>query len=120
MFLASQTYSDFVSETGSEATANSEFGNINTVFTFRCCDAVTKEEFSKKFGQVTIEVPEESNSVQTSVKGERKHSRSRQMKKVTVPLLDGDLIAMQPDLDAIVSANSVLNKIRIPFIDWDH
>ena len=120
MFLASQTYSDFISDAGSEATANSAFGNINTVFTFRSCDAVTKEEFSKKFGQVTIEVPEEANSVQTSVKGERKHSRSRQMKKVTVPLLDGDLIAMQPDLDAVVSADSGLNKIRIPFIDWEH
>lgn len=119
MFLATQTYSDFVAGAGNRDIANSLFGNIGTVFVLRCNDAITKDYFGESFGRVCINVSQDSNTVQTSVEGDRRYGQSKQMKQIEVPFFDGNLIADLPDLESVVKTGSDLQKVKIPIIDWE-
>lgn len=119
LYVATQTFADFESKTGSKAAADMIRGNLNNLILLRSISWPTNEAIAKSMKQVSIATAQDSSSVSLDDSSVLEFSGgvSRRVSYQPSPLIQPDLYPLLPNGECIVMlAGGRTYKVRIPMI----
>ena len=113
LFVATQTYADFVARMGNKSNADQMMANLNNIICLRCPDPDTQDFISRRM--YTTSVKKLTRSQSSSIAGEgpmnRGGSISERLDESTdIPVFAPSLIGMLPNLEyvAILSGGNII------------
>lgn len=122
LFVATQTYADFVSKMGSRDKATQLLGNLNNRICLRCVDPETQKFVTESLPKTKIMSIQRSHGLSTTAYEPvpRGGNLSERLAEEEVPLFAPELLNMLPNLEFIASlSGGHIVKGRYPIIVKD-